>query len=178
MNIRTKIVVVALGFSVVAALAPAATSRPSSSDKALRTRFFAHRGDFEKLVAMANEDSHLTRIASDFTWLDDDAAWPRNNVGISEKRWNDYKQLFREVGDPLGILKSDKPARIEFPIFTVGSVPSGAAKGLVYSQSPLRPVLESLDTKPPEKYWNGTDRSHVLVYKAIGDHWYIFYEEG
>jgi hypothetical protein len=177
MHIRTKIIVAMLGLSAVGVFAQAGTSKSPTSDEALRARFLAHRVDFEKLVVMANEDSHLTRIASDFTWLDDEVAWPRKNVGISEKRWNNYKQMFREVGDSEGIAKGNNPARIMFPIFTVGSVPSGAEKGLVYSQAPLSPVLKSLDSKPPEKYWDGPDRSHVLVYRLISDHWYIYYEE-
>ena len=126
---------------------------------------------------MAKEDGHLTRIAPDFTWLDDDVAWPRKNVGISEQRWNDYRQMFRRVGASEGIVKSNNPARIMFLIFTVGLVPSGAAKGLEYSQTPLSPVLKSLDKKPPDELWDGPDRSHVLVYKPIVDHWYIYYEE-
>lgn len=177
MHIRTKIIVAMLGLSVVGVFAQAGTSKSPTSDEALRARFLAHRVDFEKLVVMANEDSHLTRIASDFTWLDDDVAWPRKNVGFTEQRWNDYRQMFQKVGDSEGIVKGNNPARIMFPIFTVGLVPSGAAKGLVYSQEPLSPVLKSLDKRPPEKFWDGPDRSHVLVYKPIEDHWYIYYEE-
>jgi hypothetical protein len=177
MHIRTKIIVALLGLSAMSVFGQAGTSKSSTSDEALRARFLAHRVEFEKLVAMANQDSHLTRIASDFTWLDDDVAWPRKNVGISEKRWNDYKQLFREVGDSQGIAKGNNPARIMFPIFTVGSVPSGAEKGLVYSQAPLSPVLKSLDESPPDKFWDGPGHAHVLVYEPIEEHWYIYYQQ-
>lgn len=177
MNIRLKIMAVGLALSVVAVLALAAANWRSTSDEAVRTRFFAHRADFERLVAMANEDSHLTRIAPDFTWLDDDVAWPRNNVGISEQRWNDYRQMFQRVGDSTGIVKGTNPARIIFPITSGGLVPSGFAKGLVYSQMPLSPVLKSLDKRFPDELRDGPDRSHILVYKPIADHWYIYYEQ-
>jgi hypothetical protein len=177
MNIRLKIVAIGLGFGVVAVLALAAARRPFPSDEALRTRFQAHRDDFERLVAMANEDSRLTRIAPDFTWLVDDVAWPRKDVGISKERWNDYRQIFRRAGAPEGIAKGTNPTRIIFPIMSQGLVPAGFTKGLVYSQTPLSPVLRSLDERPPDKLWDGPDRSHVLVYKPIDNHWYIYYEQ-
>jgi len=176
MNIRLKIL--AVGFALVAgALAFAAMNSRATSDDAFRDRFFAHRADFERLVAMANEDSRLTRIAPDFTWLDDEVAWPRNNVGISEERWNDYRQLFQKVGASEGIIKGVNPSRIMFSITSGGLVPTGFDKGLVYSVSPLSPVLKSLDKSPPDKFYDDPDRSHVLVYKPIENHWYIYYEE-
>jgi hypothetical protein len=176
MNIRLKIIAVGLAL-VAAALALAAPNSRSASDEALRGRFLAHRADFERLVAMANEDSHLIRIASDFTWLDDDSSWPRKNVGISAQRWDDYRQLFQKVGAKVGIGRSEDSPGIFIPIMTEGFVPSGSEKGLVYSQTPLTPVLKSLDQRPPHKYWDGSDRSHVLVYKHLEGPWYIFYQE-
>ncbi len=177
MHIRVKIIVATLGLAALSAIAQSATRGPLPSDEALRARFFAHRVDFERLVAMANEDSHLTRIAPDFTWLEDDVSWPRSNVGISEARWNDYRQIFRRVGAPDGILKGINPTRVIFPIKSQGLVPTGSEKGLVYSQASLNPVLKSLDERPPDKLWDGPDRNHVLVYKPIDIHWYIFYEQ-
>jgi len=177
MNIRSRIVAVGFGLSVVAALALAAASSPFPTDEALRARFLAHRVDFERLVAMSNEDNRLSRIAPDFTWLNDDAGWPRKDVGISDERWNDYRQKFRRVGASEGIIKYANPTLIMFPIMSIGLVPAGSEKGLVYSQAPLTPVLKSLDKSPPDKFYDGPDRSHVLVYKPIEDHWYIYYEE-
>ncbi len=166
-----------LGLSAVSVVALCAARSSLASDEALRARFLAHRVDFERLVVMTNEDSHLTRIAPDFTWLDDDGSWPRKNVGISEQRWNDYKQIFREVGASDGIIKYSKPTLILFPITSIGSVPSGVEKGLAYSEAPLSPVLKSLDERPSEEFWTGPDRNHVLAYKPIEDHWYIYYRQ-
>lgn len=97
MNHWLRIVALGLGLSVVAALLLFVTPRPYPSDQALRARFFAHRADFERLLAMVNEDSRLTRIAPDFTWLDDNVAWARKDVGISESRWNEYRRLLRKL---------------------------------------------------------------------------------
>ncbi|HEY0309198.1 MAG TPA: hypothetical protein VGB94_13635 [Acidobacteriaceae bacterium] len=176
MNIR-KIVAVGLGVGVVAVFALAAANWLSAPlDKALRARFFARRADFERLVAMANEDSHLDRIAPDFIGPEDGFA-QRKDVGITEERWNEYRQLFHATGVSTGIKKDINPSRIFFPIDSRGLVPTGAAKGFVYSQAPLSPVLKSLDKSPPDKLYDGPDRSHALVYKPIEDHWYIYYEE-
>ena len=177
MHIRLKILITALGLSALGLIVLAATRRPLPSDEALRSRFIAHRTDFEKLVVMANEDSQLTRIAPNFTWLKNDVSWPRKNVGISQQRWNEYRQIFRRVGASDGIEKGKNPNRVIFPIVYGGLVPSGFTKGLIYSQSPLSPILSSLDKRPPDKYWTGSDHSHVLVYKPIEDHWYIYYEQ-
>lgn len=176
MNIGLKIAAAGIGLSVMV-VALAAPRRPFPSDEALRSRFLAHRADFERLVAMANEDNHLTRISPDFTWLDDDVSWPRKDVGISEERWNHYRKIFRRVGTSEGITKGANPTRIIFPIMSRGLVPAGAAKGLVYSQASLNPVLQSLDETPPHKFWDGPDRSHVLAYRRIENHWYIYYEQ-
>jgi hypothetical protein len=177
MHIWQKVMVVMLGLTALGAIAQSAALKPLPSDKALRARFFAHRADFEKLAAMANEDSRLTRIAPDFTWLDDEVAWPRKNVGISEQRWTEYKQIFRRVGASDGIAKGTEPTRIIFPIMSIGLVPTGFAKGIVYSEAPLSPVLESLNDRPLHQKGTGPDSSHVLVYKPIENHWYIYYEQ-
>jgi len=144
------------------------------SDATLKAQFLEHRADFEKLVAMAQEDVHLTRIAPDFTWLDDSVAWPRKNVGISEQRWNEYRMLFRKVNAVDGLEKDPDALTVLFPIISEGLVPAGSTKGLVYSAAPLNPVLKSLNERPPEELY---ERSHVLAYTPIEDHWYIYYEE-
>jgi len=177
MHIRMKIIIATLGLSALSVIVLSATGKQLPSDEALRARFLAHRVDFEKLVVMTNEDIHLTRIAPDFTWLDDDVAWPRKNVGISEQRWNDYRQTFRKVGASEGMIKYANPTLVLFPITSMGLVPSGVEKGLAYSQASLSPVLKSLDERPPDEFWNGPDRSHVLVYKPIENHWYIYYRQ-
>jgi hypothetical protein len=167
-------VAAALFLILLCALALAVTRSPWRSDAALKSHFVKQRADFERMAAMANEDVHLTRVAPDFTWLDDSVAWPRENVGISKDRWDEYRRLFRNVDASVGFWKNIDPPRIFFPIVSAGLVPAGYTKGVVYSAVPLSPLLKSLDERPPEQYW---ERSHVLVYKPIDDHWYIYFEQ-
>ena len=177
MAIHTKVLVAAVGLGALVALGSVINHDLKWSDAALTRQFLAHRADFERIVAMANVDTHLTRIAPEFTWLDNNVAWPREDVGISEQRWDRYKRLFRSVGAPVGIMHDAPTHMVIIPLVVEGLVPSGAVKGVVYSPRPLSPILHSLDKKPPAKFWNGPDRSHVLVYKPIEGHWYLYYEE-
>ena len=177
MTIHTRVLIVAVGLGAVGVLGSAVNHHLKSSDAALTRQFLAHRADFERIVAMANVDTHLTRIAPDFTWLDNNVAWPREDIGISEQRWDEYKRLFRSVGTSVGIIRYSKSSRVYIPLVDEGLVPSGAEKGVVYSPTPLSPVLRSLDEKPPDKLWDGPDRSHVLAYKPIENHWYLYYEQ-
>lgn len=170
---RTAVVGV-LSLSILCAVGLAVIHSTRRSDAGLEAHLLKHRRDFERLAEMANEDVHLQRIAPDFTWLDDSVAWPRENVGISDLRWDEYRRLFRRVRAPQGIVKNPDPPSVYFPIVSEGLVPAGWTKGLVYSSANLTPVLESLDKRPPDRYW---ERSHVLVYKKIEDHWYIYYEQ-
>jgi hypothetical protein len=164
----------ALSLTLLCALGLAVTRSTWRSDAALKSHFLRHRADFEKLLSMAQEDAHVVRVAPDFTWLDDDFAWPRKNVGISAERWDEYRKLFRQVDVASGLRKDLDPPRIFFPVISEGLVPSGYEKGLVYSPTPLSPVLRSLDEKPPDQFWEG---SHVLVYRPVGDHWYIYFKQ-
>ncbi len=71
----------------VCVLVVAACRSSFQSDAALMFLFAQHRDEFQTLVKMANEDIHLIRITPSFTTLDDDNEWPRQNIGIPQKRW-------------------------------------------------------------------------------------------
>src|SRR6266446_5918792 len=85
--------------ALIFALISFGESAPHPSDKYLEQTFFAHESDFNKLVEMCNADSHVVRIAPDFTWLDNNAAWPRpeSELGFSTQRWGQYRTLFSKL---------------------------------------------------------------------------------
>lgn len=162
--------------SIGAVCSPSLTASHSTwrSDASLKHLFLTHRVEYEKLVAMVQEDVHVVRVAPDFTWLDDDSAWPRKNVGISPERWNQYRELLRQVDAREGFMRHTNPLNISFPIVSAGLVPTGWTKGIVYSPEPLSPLVDSLDKRVPDRLWKG---STVLVYKSIEDGWYIYYKQ-
>lgn len=155
-------------------IAAHAGSSSYPTDARVKQQFFAHQADFEKIVGMAEEDAHLVRIAKDFTWLDTDASWPRKDAGISQKRWDEYRRLFRRAGVPDGLSKDIGPPRIFLPIASRGLVTSGDAKGIAYSRAPLTPVLRYLDGVNPNELYD--KRGRVIAFATIQDHWYIYYE--
>ena len=166
---------VALTFIAPCVLVMTACRSPLRSDATVMSLFAQHRGEFQTLVKMANEDTHLIRIAPGFTSLDDNNEWPRQNIGISEERWAEYKRLFTRVGTDGVVKPTNFPPRVEFPIGEAGMAPAGSSKGLVYSSAPLTPVLRSLDARPPDQY--SDDKGHTRVYRQIEDHWYIYFDE-
>ena len=140
-----------------------------------KLQFYEHEADFEKLVAMAREDPQMTRIAEDFTWLDTDVSWPRDNIGISNERWDEYRKLFRKVGAHDGIVNRPDISQVIFLIVEQGIVPAGQAKGIVYSYKPVIPVLSSLDRRPPWEMYDS--KGDITAYTRITGNWYIYFED-
>jgi hypothetical protein len=168
------------GFAVIAmlvillsraGLSPLVNNHPGThpSDAALELVFEQHEADFNQLIAMSNIDAKVVRIAPDFTWLDDNAGWPRpeSELGFSKERWNQYRQLFEELGLKKG-LGRDANGTVEFIASSHGLLTNGSGKGYIYSNKELSPLYASLDDSPLThgKY----------VYKALqAPRWYLFY---
>ncbi len=142
---------------------------PHPSDQSLEKLFAANEADFEKLVRMSNEDSHVVRIASDFTWLDNNAGWPRpeSELGFSNQRWNEYRSFFSKLGLKSGILNY-QPDLILFLASSKGLVTGGSSKGYAYSLKRPEVIIESLDKPDFSK--------SRIVYKRLKGNWYLFYE--
>jgi hypothetical protein len=150
-----------------------AFAKEHPSDAQLKREFAQRRGDFEKLVKMSDEDKHVIRIASDFTWLDTDASWPRNNVGFSPERWNAYRSLFGKLGISHGLSRrEDYPSSVFFLVSGIGIVPSGSGKGFVYSGQPLFPIRDSLDHFRPKD-----SNKDIFTFELIAPNWYLFLED-
>lgn len=144
---------------------------PHPSDARLARVFHANEPDFLRLLAMAQEDAKLTRIAPDFTWLADDVGWPRppSRVGFSDARWNEYRVLFRKLGVDSGVARRPDGVLL-FIASTQGLVTGGSSKGYAYSDRLLGPLYESLDAHPTDL------PSNVPGFKPIGAGWYIYYD--
>jgi len=146
------------------------------SDEALAKQFNQHRNDLEILASMAQKDSQVSRIAGDFIWRQDSAAWPRPEPewGITADRWNEYRKLFRKIGLTAG-LNRDTQGNVYFIVYTEGSVVSGASKGFVYcertgvSGSAFLPCAEQRDFG---KYENPKGKGSE--YRRLAQHWYTY----
>ena len=141
------------------------------SDSVLEMNFHKHRADFQRLVSMSNEDRSVVRIGYEFNWLADDHSWPRTGPerGLSNERWDEYRSLFQEVGLECGLTRLEDRDVILFCASVTGMVPSGTRKGYAYSETPLTPTTESLDTIPENL------RDESIIYKSIAPNWYLYY---
>ncbi len=139
------------------------------SDAELEKVFRTHESDFNQLVAMSGVDARVVRISPTFTWLDDNANWPRpeSQLGFSTDRWNEYRELFVRLGLKNGMARYPDGATIEFIASTEGLLTGGSGKGYIYSTKEVSPIYNSLDNLGP----TGKD-----VYKKLQQpHWYLFY---
>lgn len=141
------------------------------SDATLEANFKLHESDLQLLVNMSEADNKVIRISSEFTWLDDNAAWPRpeSQLGFSEARWDQYRKLFKAIGLAGGITR-EKSGDVTYLIFSSkGLVTHGTQKGYASSKEELTPIADSLDdvTQLP--------KGKSIVFKKLKEHWYLFY---
>jgi hypothetical protein len=116
------------------------------------------------ILAMAQEDRHVIRIAPDFTWLEGNMDWPRpeEQLGFSRERWMKYRQLFEEADVPAGISRSD--SEVFFLVESCGIVGSGRTNGYVHTTTTPSPILEDL----------GDLQTEGIGYVPLEGDWYLF----
>lgn len=125
----------------------------------LASDFLGRDPDLESLLAMAEVDESLIRIAPDFTWTRDDTAWPRKDPGLTAKRWGAYRALFASAGVPEGVFRSrDFPGAVFFIARAQGTLLRGAGAGYAHSADEL------------------PARSGDYTFREIEPQWYIWYE--
>ena len=147
-----------------------------STDDVLISNFENNERNFIALVKMAQEDSHVVRIANDFTWLDTDYHWPRteSEIGFSKERWDKYRSMFSQLGLKEGIAWSSDGS-ILLIASTKGMMTDGSAKGYAFSTKPLSPTFDSLESINQQIH-SGKITPGVPVYRKIKENWYVYYE--
>lgn len=141
------------------------------TDAALDKEFRQREADLELLVKMARVDYRVVRIASDFTWLDNNAGWPRpeSELGFSQERWQEYRSLFKKLNLDGGILQETQGEIIYLISAKKGMVTNGTLKGYAYSVKELEPILQSLDDP------TAMPKGKRVAFKRLKEHWYLFY---
>jgi hypothetical protein len=147
-----------------------------SSDAALMRNFELHEQEFHDLIEMAKVDSHVVRIAYDFTWVDTNYHWPRpeSELGFTKQRWDEYKRVFSKLDLKEGLGWSSD-GTIVLISSTKGLSTDGSAKGYAFSQKSLSPTFDSLDNMHQE-ILVGRVKPGLPVYRKIKDGWYLYYE--
>ena len=145
------------------------------SDAAMRTKFFANQADCIKLVQMSNKDNHVVVVKDTFTYLDTDSSWPRSDLGFSEQRWNEYREVFRKLGIDGGLSRrEDYKSSVFLVVYGSGGVVGSSEKGLAYSEKPLSPIVQSLEKYPPGA---ADGRGHAIGFEPLTENWYMYREE-
>lgn len=165
---------------VAQASEPSAADVAALADLSLETSFPQRQTELTALRDMFLEDSSLTRVASDFTWLSYSTHWPRSFIGISADRWSDYKAHFARAELREGVARSaDYGNAIFFIARATGTVTGGTCAGYVYTPAHLKP--EGRDWQqtltaalaPPGKSGATTG---ACAFVALAPNWYAFYE--
>jgi hypothetical protein len=146
-------------------------------DQQLEELFVNQRADFDRLNDMAEEDRHMARIAQDFTWHQDNFAWPRPKAewGITKERWDKYRALFQKAKVLEGMNRQEKSSDIEFIAWSWGLVTGGVIISYVFCGEPKDGLSHTLfpcidQKKSGEKEETG-QRSR---YKQLDGNWYLF----
>jgi hypothetical protein len=149
---------------------------PPSEERQLREMFAKQRSEFENLAQMAEVDKKVTRIAPDFTWLAGDGKWPRENLGFSPQRWEQYKTVFRTLEIQEGVLRTDdEPGQLVIIAKARGLCTGGNSEGYIYSDTPPPLTNQSLDEALYKEAGAKSTQHYAVVYKHLDNKWYLFY---
>jgi len=146
-------------------------------DPDLEDTYVRNADEFEKVRKMAEQDFHLIRIAADYTWLDSNNSWPREDVGFTEERWNDYRSFFKKLSVRDGIVRTDDFPEAIFLIFRAqGLCTGGSSSGYVYSIAPLTPIVKTPKEALDAEARKSPGKHNAYVFKRLKDNWYAFYQ--
>ena len=158
--------------------------RTPPSDASLQRRFYEHRSDLEQIVKMMEQDVHMAVVAKRFTGRNDDyLVWPHKGPrGISDQRWNQYRELFQRAGVPDGT-KRDALGDIEIVAFPdiEFSIPAASLSYAGGTSLSYVHCGNELATDPTKAYLPCVERKESsefrdtvwLRYKRIEGDWYI-----
>jgi len=150
------------------------------SDAELQKRFESRQAHLKRLVEMMDQDWGMCRIAPDFTWRQDNVAWPRaeSEWGISRQRWDEYRTIFLRAGFKDGTTRPENSSDIIVSAWSWGIVSSGISVGYLHCGTPLNGYAH---TEPPcienhesGKGMYGDSTSYGYRYKRIAPDWYIY----
>lgn len=123
------------------------------TDAEMESIYFENQDDFEKLRQMSNRDSNVTRI----DYLPQQYV-PRE---LSYERWTEYRNIFKKLHLDKG-LSIGNSNHLYLNVYL-----DRGQKGYVYSEDKLEPIVESLDD-------NSILLKQPVIYKKLGDKWYIY----
>ena len=163
MSVRSYKGIKAITLLTFVAFALSACDAGLKSEADLRQQFFQNKEPLFQILQMQRHDAKVIRIAPSFTRLENNWNWPRKDIGLSEERWNSYRELFGKAGIADGIQNDD--GCLFYFVSSVGLAVSGTSRGFVFTQKPLENVVKNFDECPA-----GKDPCYV----PLDGPWYLF----
>lgn len=122
------------------------------------------------------QDAQMERVAEDFTRNADwDSKTPKPVRGISKQRWDQYREIFRRAGVPMGTWKERDSNDILIGVWAFGLSISGKTVGYLHCGKPspgivnvYRPCLEQKESGRVD------EKEDFIRYKRIEPDWYIY----
>ena len=148
------------------------------SNEPLVNAYEQHKSVFTTLIHMVQSDKHMTRVAPDFTWLQGNYDWPRQDIGITVGRWKQYTSLFQLIGLQEGWLRSaDFPGGVFFIAHARGLCAGGSSEGYFYALTAPAP-LTSGDMNDALRRAHSANKGHgrTFVFKHLSGDWYLFHQ--
>jgi len=142
------------------------------SDAWLEKNFYTHEEDFNRLIAMSEEDAHVRVIYNPYPTMNCTAA-----SALSKSRWVDYRQRFKKLGVIGSLHRAPSISYIIYlSVYGTGSLLGGTQTGYAYSSRELSPLVESMDDPlpPKEERVYGENLSYTS-YRKLKDNWYLYY---
>lgn len=137
------------------------------SDAKLVDIFERNKSDFQRLAIMAEQDRHLARIESTYT-LPVRSSSALGATGLSQQRWDEYRQLFSKLGIKYGVdRREDFPSVVFLWADCDGSAISRDCKGYAYSERALSPIKDNLNDLAPG-----------VFFRSLSKNWYLFRDGG
>jgi hypothetical protein len=147
--------------AILSALVLTACGMPQ--ENALRKAYSQNKNALVELLHMQLEDPRLVRIAPSFTRLDTDWSWPRENIGISQDRWDKYRRLFRQANIADGIQRDH--GYLFYFVASEGLAIGGTSRGFAYTTALPTIIVDHLSDCP---------REESVCFVKVEPDWYIF----
>lgn len=134
------------------------------SDEVLEQRFHSNKAEFDKLIAMLDEDKDIVTLGLNYVFYKGESSRE-----VSEERLNEYRKLFKKLKLNAGIYR-DNESSVRLIIFKKGWL-TNSEKSYLYSSIEPSTLVNSLDDVIKNDAGN-----HRSVHKKIQDNWYLYYE--
>jgi hypothetical protein len=162
MNVVRHTAIVTL---LLATVSFSACSSKHPSDETLLKEFQTHKAEFNQLLQMFLSDKRLGRVAYNFTRPENPS-----EIGISQQRLQEYRELFDELNLSAGIEGYDEKDVVWFHASSQGLSVTGSSKGFAYITKPPQLIVGSLDG------FRSRDGRSFTAFRHIEGNWYLYFD--